>query len=276
MTHVIVIGNEKGGSGKSTTAMHLITSLAKSGARVGAMDLDIRQRSLTRYLENRALWAQANNRDLPMPRLVATRPSQKDSRRAAEDEDADRFSSTLGELADCDFAVIDCPGGDTNFTRRALLHADTVLTPMNDSFVDFDLLARLDPDTGEIAGPSVFAEAVWQARKARAAAGARDPIDWVVIRNRLAPHNANNKKRVGERLAHLSSRIGFRFGPGVGERVIYRELFPFGLTLVDLGGRGSPVKMSMSHVTARQELRALIRFLNLPSVGAKTEPAQAA
>ncbi|MEL6365871.1 MAG: division plane positioning ATPase MipZ [Pseudomonadota bacterium] len=276
MTHVIVVGNEKGGSGKSTTAMHLIASLAKGGVRVGAMDLDVRQRSLTRYLENRALWAKANGRELPMPRLVAARPSQRDSRAAAEAEDGDRFAAALCDLADCEFAVVDCPGGDTNFTRRALLHADTVLTPMNDSFVDFDLLAHLDPDSGEIKGPSIFAEAVWAARKARAAAGARDAIDWVVVRNRLSAHNANNKKRVGERLSKLANRIGFRVGPGVGERVIYRELFPYGLTLVDLGGRGSPLKMSMSHVTARQELRALVRFLNLPSTEAMRERPRAA
>ena len=50
--HVIVLGNEKGGSGKSTTAMQLFVALARAGHRVGALDLDFRQQSFFRYLDN--------------------------------------------------------------------------------------------------------------------------------------------------------------------------------------------------------------------------------
>ena len=60
--HVVVLGNEKGGSGKSTTAMHVFTALVKQGKRVGAMDLDLRQQSFFRYAENRAAYAAAKRR----------------------------------------------------------------------------------------------------------------------------------------------------------------------------------------------------------------------
>jgi len=275
VTHVIVVGNEKGGSGKSTTAFHIAIALAKAGRTVGALDLDVRQRSLTRYLENRVVWAKQCDKALAMPRIAAVRPSGADSREMARQEDGERLSAALAGFDGLDFVVVDCPGGDTALSRRALLHSDTVVTPMNDSFVDFDLLARFDAADGAAKTPSVFAEAIWEARKARALAGGmQKSIDWVVVRNRLAPHKTHNKRRVGEQLEALAGRIGFRIGPGVAERVVFRELFPYGLTLFDLGGRGSPLKLSMSHVSARQEMRSLVRFLNLPA--SERETARAA
>ena len=265
MTHVIVLGNEKGGSGKSTAAMHIAVALLKSGHRVAAIDLDMRQRSFSRYLENRRKFADLKGKDLPFPETPVVEPSQLDSREAARAAETEALTSTLHQLGDCDFVVIDCPGADTHLSRLAHDHADTIVTPLNDSFVDFDLLARLDPDTGEILGPSLYSEMVWNARKRRAMSGVAGGIDWVVMRNRVSATRANNKKRMGEKLEDLSGRIGFRLGRGFGDRVIYRELFPMGLTLLDLGGPDAPVRLTtMSHVTARLEIRSLIAMLNLP------------
>lgn len=264
MTHVIVVGNEKGGSGKSTTAMHLIIALLKLDSPVGAIDLDVRQKSLTRYLENRANWAETTTRAVPMPEIRSVDAVREDSRKDSMERESANFSRALQSLAHCAFVVIDSPGADTHLSRLGHAHADTILTPMNDSFVDYDVLARLDPRTGELLGPSLYSEMVWNARKRRAMAGVQGGIDWVVMRNRLAAVNARNKKRVWEKLNDLSSRIGFRLARGFGERVIYRELFPMGLTLLDLGGRGSPVKLSMSHVTAKQEIRHMLADLRLP------------
>ena len=163
--------------------------------------------------------------------------------------------------------VIDCPGANTHLSRLAHLHADTIVTPLNDSFVDFDLLARIDPETGKVTGPSLYSEMVWTARKQRAMTGVPGGIDWVVMRNRLSSTRARNKKTMGDKLEELSSRIGFRLARGFGDRVIYRELFPIGLTLLDLGGVDSPVRLStMSHVTARLEIRSLVASLNLPPI----------
>lgn len=280
-TKVIVIGNEKGGSGKTTAAMHLIVALMKSGFKTGAMDLDLRQKSLTRYLYNRQQWAAEQNipiEKLPYPVFVPVEASDDDSRALSKEIETAHFTEAMQRFSRCDYLVIDCPGANTHLSRLAHAHADIIVTPMNDSFVDFDLLAKLDPVSQEIVGPSLYAEMVWEARQRRAHSGILGGIDWVVLRNRIGAANAKNKKRVGERLQDLSERIGFRLAHGFGERVIYRELFPMGLTLLDLGRGGVPRKLSsMNHITARQEIRALLLALKLdqskPAVSKKQSAA---
>lgn len=265
MTHVIVLGNEKGGSGKSTAAMHIIVALLKTGHRVGAIDLDMRQKSLGRYLENRRNFMASKGGDLLFPVQPPVAPSTADSREASRKEETANLYSAFQTLQDCDFVVIDCPGADTHLSRLAHAHADTIVSPLNDSFVDFDLLARIHPESGQVVGPSLYSEMVWEARKRRAMSGVAGTIDWVVMRNRLSATRANNKRNVGEKLDDLSNRIGFRLARGFGDRVIYRELFPMGLTLLDLGGPEAPIRLTtMSHVTARLEIRSLIATLNLP------------
>jgi chromosome partitioning protein len=265
MTHVIVLGNEKGGSGKSTAAMHVVVALLKSGRRVAAIDLDLRQKSLSRYLENRKKYNEAKGLSLVFPYVPELAPSSLDSREAAKAAETEAFTSTLNALGSYDFVVIDCPGSDTHLSRLAHCHADTIVTPLNDSFVDFDLLARLDPETGKVIGPSLYSEMVWTARKRRAMSGIKGGIDWVVMRNRVAATQARNKAEMGRKLEDLSARIGFRLARGFGDRVIYRELFTKGLTLLDLGGENAPIRLStMSHIAARLEIRSLIGTLNLP------------
>ncbi|HXI86561.1 MAG TPA: division plane positioning ATPase MipZ [Parvularculaceae bacterium] len=270
MTHVIVLGNEKGGSGKSTAAMHIVVALMKTGHRVAAIDLDMRQKSLSRYIENRRKFSENKGKELLFPVEPQVVASSLDSREAARAEETADFTSALQALSDCDYVVIDCPGADTHLSRLAHAHADTIVTPLNDSFVDFDLLARLDPVTGAVTGPSVYSEMVWSARKRRAMSGVPGGIDWVVMRNRLSAMKARNKAEMGRKLEDLSARIGYRLARGFGDRVIYRELFPMGLTLLDLGGRDAPVRLStMSHITARIEIRSLIATLKLPEQRAR-------
>lgn len=263
MPHVIVLGNEKGGSGKSTTAMHIATALAREGHDVGAIDLDLRQQSFFRYLDNRADYVRRHAIELPTPRRIQLKPSAADSRAEASAEDQGRFDAAMAELAGCDFILIDCPGSFSDFSRFAHAAADTLVTPMNDSLVDFDMLARLDPESGRIKGPSVYAEMVWKSRQTRAGAG-RKPTDWLVVRNRMAALDARNKRRVGVALQELATRIGFRVAPGFSERVIFRELFLSGLTLLDLR-ETDPQAMTLSNVAARQEVRDLMRSLGLPA-----------
>ncbi|HWA61068.1 MAG TPA: division plane positioning ATPase MipZ, partial [Caulobacteraceae bacterium] len=174
--------------------------------------------------------------------------------------DESGLESALG--AATDFIVIDTPGADTELSRAAHQRADLVVTPMNDSFVDFDVLGVVDPVTLNLVRPSLYAEAVWEARKIRAANRGRS-IDWVVLRNRLASVEARNRRRVDERLTALARRVGFRAIAGLRDRVIYRELFPFGLTVADLSPEVRPVQVSLTHVAARQELRALMHELGL-------------
>jgi len=263
---VIVVGNEKGGAGKSTVSMHLTVSLMRMGKNVGIIDLDVRQRTLTRYLENRLRWMQSTGSRLPMPEIVRVDASTERDLDRAEAEETNRLISSLQRLKKtCDFILIDAPGGDTFLSRLAHTQADTLITPLNDSFVDFDLLGDVNPQTLEVIRPSFYSEMVWSCRKKKAQTSRR-PIDWIVMRNRMSPLAARNKERVGEALDNLSKRIGFRLAPGLSERVIYRELFPAGLTLLDLTEKGSNVTFTMSHVAARQEMRDLIIILQLPEL----------
>ena len=266
MAHIIVVGNEKGGAGKSTVSMHVATALSRMGHKVGVLDLDLRQRSFARYIENRLTYCQRNGLNLPTPDVFPLPEVDQSQLEAGENIFDRRLSMAVGEMErEYDFILIDCPGSHTRLSQVAHSLADTLITPMNDSFIDFDLLAQVDPDSGEILRPSVYSEMVWNARQLRAQAGLR-PIDWVVVRNRLAAQNMHNKKKISEALTKLSKRIGFRVAPGFGERVIFRELFPRGLTLLDLRDIGVVGQMNISNVAARQELRDLIKGLNLPGV----------
>ena len=269
--HVIVLGNEKGGSGKSTTAMQLFVALAYAGHRIGALDLDLRQQSFFRYLDNREAHGRRIGSALLMPRRIRISSSSAPLRGEAEAEDRDRLDDAVAELSrDADFIVIDTPGAVTALSEAAHAAADTLITPINDSLIDFDLLGRVDPVTGKVKGPSIYSEMVWSARQRRAARR-QNPIDWVVLRNRMAMLESRNKRRVGTVMAELSRRIGFRIVPGFSERVIFRELFLTGLTLLDLKEDG-PIRLTMSHVAARQEVRDMIKALNLPGVGPEIGP----
>ncbi|MDF2094687.1 division plane positioning ATPase MipZ [Aquibaculum arenosum] len=272
---VIVLGNEKGGSGKSTTAMHLVVALLRTGRSVGVIDLDARQGTLSRYVENRRSFCEREGLSLPQPELRKVERSQAADRDAAEAEEAGALEQARMDLADCDYLVIDTPGSDSHLSRLGHTLADILISPMNDSFVDLDLLARIDPDGQKILGPSVYAQMVWEQRLRRAKAGGR-PIDWVVMRNRLSHLDARNKQRVGALLTQLAKRINFRLAPGFGERVIFRELFPKGLTLLDLKESGEG--LTMSHIAARQEVRELLRTIGLGSeeTGAEEAFARAA
>lgn len=265
MAHIIVVGNEKGGAGKSTVSMHVATALARLGHKVGALDLDLRQKTFGRYIENRFTFLKAQGLDLPCPDYQDLPNIDKASLQPGENIYDHRLSAAVTGLEpNCDFIVIDCPGSHTRLSQVAHSLADTLVTPLNDSFIDFDLLARVDPETNKVLGPSVYAEMVWSARQLRAQAGL-PPIDWVVVRNRLAAQQMHNKRKVGEALDALSKRIGFRIAPGFGERVIFRELFPRGLTLLDLRDIGVN-QMNISNVAARQEVREMMKALNLPGV----------
>jgi chromosome partitioning protein len=262
---VIVLGNEKGGSGKSTTAIHIIVSLLRDGYRVAAMDLDARQGTLAGTLAARQLFVESKNIPLPVPSFRSVHRSAMDNRLEAEAEERERFDAAFTALAaDAEIIVIDCPGADTYLSRYGHAHADTLITPINDSFVDFSMLAKVDPENHDIVKPSIYSEMVWEARKERFGVD-RGRIDWIVMRNRLAASEARNKRDVGSTLETLAKRIGFRTLKGFGERVIFRELYLQGLTLMDVREANVGIALGMSHVAARAEVRALIGAIKKPA-----------
>ncbi|MEE9375481.1 MAG: division plane positioning ATPase MipZ [Rhizobiaceae bacterium] len=263
--HVIVVGNEKGGSGKTTTTMHIVVALLKQGFKVATIDLDARQKSLTRYIQNRHEWSQMYGYSLEIPNHFRFDTARFDSRVEAQSEDFSSFVSAVAEVEHThDFVVIDTPGSDNYLMRLAHSMADTLITPMNDSFVDFDVLGRVDPITHEILDISHYAVMVREARRQRRAVD-DGLLDWIVVRNRLSPIVSRNQQNLLGCIKEMSLRMGFRVADGISERVIFREYFPMGLTALDeLQGMELEGKPTVSHLSARQEIRNLIRSLRLP------------
>lgn len=258
--YIIVLGNEKGGTGKSTLSMHLIVHLLRLGFKVGSIDIDARQGTLSRYIENRLKYMEINGKTLPNSTHYAILRSTLPTTIDAQQEEKEKFLSCLNNLKDKDFILIDTPGNDTFLSQISHSYADTLITPLNDSFIDLDMLARINSETREISGPSTYAEMVWEQKKHKLLRE-RTQFDWIVLRNRLSSIFAKNKEEMQYLLNKLAQRIGFRLASGFGERVIFRELFLQGLTLLDLQDVG--IEMTLSHVAARQELRALLEMINL-------------
>ena len=158
--------------------------------------------------------------------------------------------------------IIDCPGTDSYLSRLGHAAADTLITPMNDSFVDFDLLAKLDSETLEIMGPSIYAEMVWECRKLRAEKGLE--LNWVVMRNRLPVVETEHTRFVGRKLQELSRRQGFRVAPGFRERSIYREMYLNGETLLDIDLQDRSIEEQEAIDAALQEIGEMLQALKLP------------
>src|SRR5450631_4284732 len=266
--HMIVVGNEKGGSGKSTIAMNIAIALIKSGQSVATIDLDSRQRSFTHYIENRRAWAEHVSRDLKIPDHLCL--GENDYPKDAAGCEA--FAASIDALAQSHaFIVIDTPGHDSDLSRLAHSLADTLITPLNDSFVDFDVLGTVDPETFALTGTSHYSQMVEEARRQRQHLDDVTP-DWIVLRNRLSMLGSRNKRFIGEALQELSQRLNFRCIEGLAERVIFREFYPRGLTAVDdLDEITLGTRPTMSHVTARLEVENLLGAMGLGDAMASGE-----
>ena len=263
--HVIVLANEKGGSGKTTSAMHVITSLLKAGQKVASIDADSRQKSLTHYVANRRRWSKKTGVRLELPNHFAIERASGPSVDENEAAEFAAFAAAVNGVENThDFVVVDTPASDSYLMRLAHAMADTLITPLNDSFVDFDVLASIDPESYEVTGISHYADVVREARRQRRIVEEQE-TDWIVMRNRVGQFETRNGRNVADGLIDLSRRLNFRVSEGFSERVIYRELFPRGLTVLDtldevtLGSRPN-----LSHLAARQEVRNLLDSLRLP------------
>lgn len=260
--HCVVVGNEKGGSGKSTTVINLIFGLVDAGHKVTCVDLDFRQQTLNRFLECRVAYAEAKGLQLPFPEIRRFSPSALGSVATARGAELSRFDAFMKGLnGDSDFVVIDTPGNDTVLGAHAHSHADVLITPVNDSFIDLDVIAKISPLELDIVGPGHYTESVWRQREIKMG---RDKFatQWLVLRNRLSALESNNKRAMDKVMEELVERFGFRALTGFGERVIFRELFLKGLTLFDVDASEGDNRRTMSHVAARHEVRNLLRAVD--------------
>jgi chromosome partitioning protein len=274
-TRCVVVGNEKGGSGKSTTVINLIFGLMDGGHKVTCVDLDFRQQTLNRFLECRIAYAEAKGLQLAMPEIRRFSPSALGAVASARGAELSRFDGFIkGLQSDSDFIVIDTPGNDTVLGAHAHSHADVLITPVNDSFIDLDVIAKVSPLEYEVIGPGHYTESVWQQREVKMSRD-KSVTEWLVLRNRLSALESNNKRAMDMVMKDLVERFGFRALPGFGERVIFRELFLKGLTLFDVDAADGDSRRRMSHVAARHEVRNLLRTVNESLGGAVRKHAAA-
>jgi len=257
----VVVGNEKGGSGKSTTVINLIFGLMDAGHKVTCVDLDFRQQTLNRFLECRVAYAEAKGLQLAMPEVRRFSPSALGAVASARGAELSRFDGFMNGLqGDSDYIVIDTPGNDTVLGSHAHSHADVLITPVNDSFIDLDVIAKVSPVDYSVIAPGHYTESVWHQREIKLSRDKRS-TEWLVMRNRLSALESHNKRAMDAVMQDLVERFGFRALPGFGERVIFRELFLKGLTLFDVDAADGDNRRRMSHVAARHEVRNLLRVV---------------
>ena len=269
--HVIVIGNEKGGAGKTTTTVHLIVYLLNLGFKVASIDADVRQQSLSRYLENRQTTGEKRKTEILLPTHFVAHESSLPNISERCLEEADKFAEIYQQASkDADFIIIDTPGTNSNLSLIAHSYADTIITPMNDSFLDLDILARVDPEKMDVAKLSHYSQVIWQQKMQKAKNSGKE-LNWVIVRNRLGTTDAINKRNVGTVLDKLSKRIGFKVAHGFSERVIFRELFLHGLTLLDLHINKLNINVTLSHLAAKHELREFLKSLNVKQIEERLE-----
>jgi chromosome partitioning protein len=250
--HVITFANEKGGVGKSTLAFHCAIALAHRGLQVLVVDCDRRQQTLQRFLDARDGTCRALKVALPRPRHVML--------------DKQSGALLMQEIArvgpDCDFIVIDLPGQDSPFARRAIALSDTVVTPINPSPTDLDALGVVNPVTHRFRQAGPFAAMVGALRDERLARE-HAAFDWILAKNRVRNREHRLLDMVDSHLSTMARHLGFRTIDGLTERVGYRETLSFGLTQFDLGlipGLGTARAANV------RELKQLVEALRLPTL----------
>jgi len=264
--HVIVVGNEKGGAGKSTISIHLVVALMKAGFKVACIDLDTRQQTMTRFFSNRRSWSQSAALSVELPCSRALERGDSHDVRANEAHEFAMFADAIGEVEHAfEFVVIDTPASDSYLMRLAHSLADTLVSPINDSFIDIDVFSRVQHDRNGRGAISQYAELVREARRKRRLVD-NGLIDWVIVRNRMASLASNNSRQIAVSIGRLAQELGFRNVEGFHDRVIFRELFPIGLTALDpIEAGATQGALTSSQQAARREIEGLISALDLPT-----------
>ncbi|MDR1694029.1 MAG: division plane positioning ATPase MipZ [Lactobacillaceae bacterium] len=257
--HIIVVSNEKGGTGKSTISMHLATLLLYEGYNVATIDMDGRQGTFTKYIENRKKYNQKSYINLPISYHLSFSIDDEDG---SNPELIGRHIKDLAKKYDA--IIIDTPGTKNYLFDEAHKYADTLITPISDSLLDLNVMADIDFNTKKIGKPGHYANHIWDVKKYLAARN-KPYLNWVVAGNRISSFNSKNKTKVMEYLERLSKLYGFKLFFGIKDRAIYKELFLDGLTILDMNNDRLKMKMSISHIAAKREIRKLAELISADS-----------
>ena len=257
--HIITVSNEKGGTGKSTVSMHLAVILMQEGFKVAVVDMDGRQGTLSHYVNNRKQFAAKNNINLIIPQLVTVSPRENTAENAEHIMEIEMVIDELSKRYDA--IIIDTPGGKNYLFEEAHLLADTLITPISDSLIDLNVMAEIDKDNPQKHKAGHYAQFVWDVKKKLAQRG-KPLLNWIVVGNKISPLNSKNKTMFFEQLEMLSKLYGFRMAGGIKDRVIFKELFLQGLTVLDLNTAALKGRLTMSHLAAKQEIKNLAESIS--------------
>lgn len=256
--HIITIGNEKGGTGKSTISMHLAILLMQEGFKVAVIDMDGRQGTLSRYINNRCNFAKQNHINLIVPQLVTVSPRDNQNEHANHISEIELAVSELSKAYDA--LIIDTPGTKNYLFEEAHRLADTLITPVGDSLIDLNVLSEIDEKAPNRQHAGHYAEFVWEIKKYRAQHGKKS-LNWIVAANKVSSLNSKNKTVFFDHLNQIAKTYGFRVSESIKDRVIYKELFLQGLTVLDLNTQALKSRLTLSHLAAKQEIKNLAEFI---------------
>ncbi|MBP5399763.1 MAG: AAA family ATPase [Alphaproteobacteria bacterium] len=256
--HIITISNEKGGTGKSTISMHLAILLIQEGFKTAVVDMDGRQGTLSNYIKNRHSFGIQNHINLIAPQLVTITPRENP---LEYQNHVSEIKMAIDELSKSyDAIIIDTPGNKNYLFELAHKLADTLITPISDSFIDLNVLATIDENNPQKQQAGQYAQFVWEIKKYLAQQG-KPLLNWIVVGNKISPFNSRNKNLFFDHLQKISKMYGFRIAGNLRDRTIYKEMFPQGLTVLDLNTKNLKSKMTISHLAAKQEIKSLAEFI---------------